>query len=427
MYFDFAAFFRTNYKAFFKAKGTNYRLTPKRFAVLFVWLLLYIPAQVINRVFFLIDELVFPKYREQEIIEPLFIIGNPRSGTTFLHRLLELDKERYNSFLTWEMIFAPSVTQRKLIGGIAAMLKWIGVPLQRLLRRVSRQISVDEKAHPIRLNSSEEDDHILMHAWASATIWGFYPIPEELLPYYFFDRDLPLEKQDQIMRFYKNMVQRQLYAHGGKLRLLSKNPAFTPKLASLLRHFPDAKFINLARNPFETLPSMLNYMSTGWKLFADPIEEHPYLQDIVSVLSYYYRYPLHFFADKPDTCLFMKYEDLVREPEESIHSIYEWLGYEISPAYAERLTLQFSKARAYRSQHHYDLAGVGLTEEEVLETLGDVFAHYEFDSLDYGLPERKFWGGLGMLRKRWKEQREARRRRKEERHANRDLHVSVKK
>ncbi len=64
----------------------------------------------------------------------------------------------------------PSVTQRKLIGGIAAMLKWIGVPLQAiffffLLRFASRQISVDEKAHPIRLNGSEEDDHILMHAW----------------------------------------------------------------------------------------------------------------------------------------------------------------------------------------------------------------------------------------------------------------------
>ncbi len=102
MYFDFAAFFRTNYTAF-KAKGTNYRLTPKRFAVLFVWLLF--PYTCTSHQSRLIDELVFPKYREQEMVEPLFIIGNPRSGTTFLHCLLELDKERYNSFLTVEMIF----------------------------------------------------------------------------------------------------------------------------------------------------------------------------------------------------------------------------------------------------------------------------------------------------------------------------------
>ncbi|MGH3562828.1 MAG: hypothetical protein ACRDTN_13790, partial [Mycobacterium sp.] len=33
-----------------------------------------------------LDELVYPRYRKQALDRPVFIVGNPRSGTTFLHR-----------------------------------------------------------------------------------------------------------------------------------------------------------------------------------------------------------------------------------------------------------------------------------------------------------------------------------------------------
>ena len=88
MYFDIKAFVRYNFRAFFKTKGKHYQLTPKRILVLLVWLILFIPAQILNRIFFLFDDLLFPGYRSQEVKQPVFIIGNPRSGTTFLHRLL---------------------------------------------------------------------------------------------------------------------------------------------------------------------------------------------------------------------------------------------------------------------------------------------------------------------------------------------------
>src|SRR6201995_5278706 len=35
-----------------------------------------------------LDHLFYPRHRKQSIDRPIFIIGNPRSGTTFLHRLL---------------------------------------------------------------------------------------------------------------------------------------------------------------------------------------------------------------------------------------------------------------------------------------------------------------------------------------------------
>ncbi len=113
--FDLKAFLHYNYLAWFKAKGTHYRLTPKRILSLSVFLMIYIPAEIINWICFGLDEIFFPKYRQQEIKTPVFIIGNPRSGTTFTHRLIEKDTETFTAASSWELLFCPSIIQRKLI------------------------------------------------------------------------------------------------------------------------------------------------------------------------------------------------------------------------------------------------------------------------------------------------------------------------
>jgi hypothetical protein len=87
--YDFKAFLHYNYLAWFKAKGQHYRLTPKRIFALTVFLLIYIPTEIIAWICFGLDEIFFPNYRMQEVKSPVFIIGNPRSGTTFTHRLIE--------------------------------------------------------------------------------------------------------------------------------------------------------------------------------------------------------------------------------------------------------------------------------------------------------------------------------------------------
>ena len=61
-----------------------------------------------------LDHLIYPRHRKQAIDRPIFIIGNPRSGTTFLHRLL-LGAGGMAAFELWEMLF-PAITARKLLG-----------------------------------------------------------------------------------------------------------------------------------------------------------------------------------------------------------------------------------------------------------------------------------------------------------------------
>ncbi len=387
MYFDLSAFFRYNFKAFFKARGKHYRLTPRRFLVLFIWLILYIPAQLINRFFFLLDEVLFPRYRQQEVRQPVFIIGNPRSGTTFLHRLLDEDKQHFTSFKVWELIFAPSVTQRKLIWALIRVARLVGAPLQKMTQNLNKSIEKQSKAHAVRIDAAEEDDHILIHAWSSETLWSLYPIEEEMLPYFFFDRDIPRPQQDRVMKFYRSMLQRHLYAHGGKLTLLSKNPAQTPKVDSLLRTFPDARFIDLARNPLECIPSMMSLMAMGWHLLCDPLEQYPHQQEFLDVMGFFYRYPLEYFEDKPGLCFFIRYENMVQDPRKTIESVYEFLGMAITPEFDIVVNRETEKASHYQSQHHYSLEEMNLSEKHLLETYSDIFSFYEFSETRIELPD----------------------------------------
>ncbi|HEY4794368.1 MAG TPA: sulfotransferase, partial [Mycobacterium sp.] len=69
--------------------------------------------QAISAITLGLDHVFYPSHRKQPIDRPIFIIGNPRSGTTFLHRLL-LGAGDMAALELWEMLF-PAITARKLL------------------------------------------------------------------------------------------------------------------------------------------------------------------------------------------------------------------------------------------------------------------------------------------------------------------------
>src|SRR5690606_25242196 len=67
-----------------------------------------------------LDDVLYPEWRDQPIGEPVFIIGNPRSGTTMLHRLVSMDEQTFAP-LTMAHSFFPAVTIRRAISALAAL------------------------------------------------------------------------------------------------------------------------------------------------------------------------------------------------------------------------------------------------------------------------------------------------------------------
>ena len=136
MLFNFNLLFRVAYKALFKIRGTHARLTPKRLFSLLGISLFYCIAEITSWIGFFLDDILFPGYRRQAVRQPVFIIGPPRSGTTFLQRLLAQDEGRFSSMKSWEIMFAPSVTQKKFFAALGRLDSLCGSPLYRLVRAV---------------------------------------------------------------------------------------------------------------------------------------------------------------------------------------------------------------------------------------------------------------------------------------------------
>jgi hypothetical protein len=149
---------RLLYKSLFCSAGTNARLTPRRIAILCLFMPLFMLNGLINRACLLLDEILFPRYRRAAVTAPVFIVGVPRSGTTFLHRLLARDEQQFTCMKLWELFFAPSIIQKKCWCALGMLDRRLGGPLFRIVRswedRVFNQLG---RMHVLSLFEPEED------------------------------------------------------------------------------------------------------------------------------------------------------------------------------------------------------------------------------------------------------------------------------
>src|SRR5664279_1611006 len=108
MTYNFQLFWRMTVRSLFQSKNTFGELRPKRLKFLLIFYVVWPIFTAITWFFFLLDDLLFPGYKQQPIEKPLFILGNFRSGSTFLHRLLSRDMEMFTSLRTWDIFLMPS-------------------------------------------------------------------------------------------------------------------------------------------------------------------------------------------------------------------------------------------------------------------------------------------------------------------------------
>lgn len=384
MTFNFKDFASFTYIALFRSKG-SYRLTPKRIGCLVAFYVIFPLIELATRVGFLLDDVFFRGYRREEVERPVFIVGNPRSGTTFLHRLMARDGQNFTTTHLWEVLLAPSITQRKMVQALAALDRRLGSRLRRRLAAWERRWQKDNVVRKIALRAPEEDQYLFLHIWSTLAVWTFSGILEEATPHLFFDTHVPPAEKERVMAFYRRCIQRHLHAHGGgrsrALHYLSKNPSNSSKIDTLYQFFPDARIIYLARNPLDLIPSNVSVLDHTWSFFGDPPEDHLGREYVLDMARHWYRYPLERLQRAPqDSYIVVKYDDLVGDPEPVIGAIYRRFGFEISPAFAQVLREEAEKARDYRSRHNYSLRQMGLTREQIIAEYRDVFDRFGFDT-----------------------------------------------
>ena len=100
-------------------------------------------------IFMLFDRILIPNLWLKKIKAPIIIVGNPRSGTTFLHRYLVNHRIGIGSQL-WQLLY-PSITIQKLLK-----------PILPLLEKISPTRHHSTVAHKTSLSSVETDDSSIL-------------------------------------------------------------------------------------------------------------------------------------------------------------------------------------------------------------------------------------------------------------------------
>ena len=379
MVYNFKLFWRTTYRSFFASKNTPARLASKRAKFLLLFYLIWPVGTLVIWFCFFLDDILFPAYKAQPIEKPLFILGNLRSGSTFLHRLLSRDTETFTSLTIWDIFLTPSVTQKKITQFVARIDTKLGGHLHRFLDEFDRRTLRKTKIHHISFFQPEEDENILLHIWDSLWVSFLFPFMDEFPDYPHFDEALAPESKRRIVTFYKSMLQRHMYATGKKY-YVAKAPAFSAKIETLAEFFPDARIIYLVRNPLDMLPSTISWINYARGVFAKPKEKYIYIDEIVEFTRYWYTHPLQYLdSHASPRHLILNYEDLIQRPEFVLHAFYEQFGYPDKPGLELIVDQAVKETLSFHSDHVYSYEEMGFTREQIVEMYSDIFERFGFD------------------------------------------------
>ena len=268
-------------------------------------------AGVPNRI---LEKVIFDRQIEKVSVKsPIFIVGHWRSGTTYLHNLITQDDNLgyVSSLQTWtpEMFLGSRPIIQYILNGF--------LPENRPMDN-------------IKLSSElpQEEEYALGNVSPYSFYHGWY-FPKNMRKYFrqFVLFESSKEIQQDWREAYWRILQKATFKMNGK-RLILKNPANTARIKTLLRMFPEAKFIHIYRNPYSVFLSTKNlYRQLLPILGLQEIDEQEIEENI---LWFYQETMTKFFAEKqliPAANLIeIKYEDFVANTSELLEKIYKKLN-----------------------------------------------------------------------------------------------------
>nr|VFK68106.1 MAG: Sulfotransferase family protein [Candidatus Kentron sp. UNK]VFK73065.1 MAG: Sulfotransferase family protein [Candidatus Kentron sp. UNK] len=270
-----------------------------------------------------LDELLFPGYRRQQI-RPIFIIGQPRSGTTFLHRTLAEDNKNFFAIRHIEWRY-PYITIQKILN-----LPWLSNKLKTI--NYWPDTEAGEKAakmHPDTLFDWEEDgiffEECFLHHFF---IFLRFPYPELLSDLDSFP-ELPNKIQKHILKTHKKVIQKVMYLRKKDVFYLSKEVTSHNKIESLVNLYSEAKFIMVFRSYSDYMSSLLELVrySTLSKTDIDPIIIPGWKAAFVERMRRHSLYLAELHSRQLDgkICIYLSFEHVTKNIFSSTERIYDFL------------------------------------------------------------------------------------------------------
>ena len=293
-------------------------------------------AQILeNRLFLTEERRINPSIAETPIVSPLFILGLPRTGTTFLHALLSQDPG-VRAPLTWEVMFPSSRTGSR----------------RRRITRARRNLAIFSRLsprfgaiHPTEALLPQECITLMSHAFLSDEFDNMFDIPSY---------SSWLQKQDLMPAYEWHRRFLQHLQRGMTELWILKAPTHLASLPSLLEIYPDARFIQTHRAPAEAMRSLTSMTSVLRSTFSDSPFPDPAGRELIR----YWATNLRKFSREreqidPGKICDVQLTEIQRDPMFVAHKIYSHFGLTLSIEAEKRMRSYLVRNRRKDSAPHW--------------------------------------------------------------------------
>lgn len=303
-----------------------------------------------------------PEILNQAIDRPIFLMGLPRSGTTFLQNLFDHD-ERLRLMRAWETLRPcppPAAEPAPVAPRIDAA--------DRFLNGWRRDVPNFDATHLLDVTGPDECAHIMSMAFAQAGFQNYLKVPS------YFDWLLAEGDFRAAYRLHKAVLQ-LLQWRAPQRRWVLKYPNHMLAVPDIRAVYPDAICVATHRDPATTLASLCALTEQYRAARYDTNDRLGLGREMLHfVTSHIERFMAH--RDGPagnDGIIDVDYYRLVADPVATVTQLYERIGLIMPPAVQARLAAWTeANPRGKRGRHEYRLADYGLDQGDV----DAVFARY---------------------------------------------------
>lgn len=294
---------------------------------------------------------------------PVFIVGHWRTGSTFLHQLMDLD----------EQFAAPTVFQVSIPDSFLVSRKYYEPVMSRVMGAKRPMDNVK-----LGFDEPQEDEYALLKLTLDS------PLVKLIFP----------DNQDYFLNGYENFSpstggeekwEKEMYDFCKKLdyatgkRIIFKNPFHSLRIPTLTKMFPDARFIHIHRHPYKVVPSTINMWNiVGKQNRLKKRWKPPVITDVTKVLGTFYYKIQKDLNDIPEKNSYeLSFEIFEKNPKAELEKMYRHFNWDFSPDFEAGLEKKLARLKNYKKNKY----SISEKEKEIIYgLLKEHFEYYNYES-----------------------------------------------